>query len=46
MHIVKKGDTLASIARRHRLSVGTLTALNPAVQESPLRLGQPLLLGD
>ena len=39
---VSKGDTLYSIARRHKLSVDNLKSLNPGVSAHRLSLGQSL----
>jgi LysM repeat protein len=41
-HIVRPGDTLASIARTHKLTLNALTAANPGVEPRRLRVGQTL----
>ncbi len=42
---VRKGETAASIARAHGLSLGQLSALNPKLHLSKLRVGMSLHLG-
>lgn len=46
VHIVKAGDTLYSIATRHRLTVSELQALNKLDNASFIVEGQRLLLGE
>lgn len=43
-HIVKAGETLAAIARRHGISLALLEAANPGVNPRKLRVGQSLNL--
>jgi murein DD-endopeptidase MepM/ murein hydrolase activator NlpD len=43
-HIVKKGDTLTAIARKHRTSIGYLCALNNINRNSILHIGQKIIL--
>ena len=43
-HTVAKGETLSSIARRHKLSVTTLVRLNNLKPNASLHLGQQLTL--
>ncbi len=44
-HVVKKGETLASIARRHHMSVKELKRLN-GLRSTRLKIGQRLALAD
>jgi membrane-bound lytic murein transglycosylase D len=44
VYVTEEGETLESVARRFGLSIAELSALNPAVEHSPLRTGQQLLL--
>lgn len=44
-HVVKKGDTLAAIARRHHVSVKELKRLN-GLRSNNLKIGQRLALND
>jgi len=44
-HVVKKGDTLSSIARRHHLTVNELKRLN-GLTSTRLQIGQRLALND
>jgi len=44
-HVVKKGDTLSSIARRHHLTVNELKRLN-GLTSTKLKIGQRLALND
>jgi LysM repeat protein len=43
-HVVAAGDTLASIARKHGVSLTTLQAANPGVTPKKLKVGQTLNL--
>ncbi|MDP0489902.1 MAG: LysM peptidoglycan-binding domain-containing protein [Verrucomicrobiota bacterium JB023] len=43
-HTVQAGDTLYSIARRHGMSVKTLTAMNPGLNPNNLKIGQKIAL--
>ena len=43
-HIVTSGETLASIARKHALSIYTLEAANPGVNPKKLYVGQTIIL--
>ncbi len=45
-HVVKKGDTLASIAKKHRVSVKALAAANKLSKQSKLKLGRTLIIPD
>lgn len=45
-HVVRKGDTLASIAKKHKVSVKSLAAENKLSPKSPLKLGRTLLIPD
>lgn len=44
-HVVKKGETLGSIARRHRMKVSELKRLN-GLRSAKLKIGQRLALND
>ncbi|NJC89389.1 MAG: LysM peptidoglycan-binding domain-containing protein [Desulfuromonas sp.] len=44
-HVVKKGETLASIARRHHMKVSELKRLN-GLRTAKLKIGQRLALSD
>lgn len=45
-YIIKSGDSLSTIARRHQTKVNTIISLNPGIKKStPLRLGQKILVG-
>jgi tetratricopeptide (TPR) repeat protein len=41
-HVVRSRETMASIARQHRLSLGTLLAANPGVDPRRIKIGQIL----
>ena len=41
-HVVRSRETMASIARQHRLPLGTLLAANPGVDPRRIRVGQIL----
>jgi tetratricopeptide (TPR) repeat protein len=41
-HVVRPRETIASIARQHRLPLGTLLAANPEVDPRRIRIGQIL----
>jgi len=41
-HVVRPRETMASIARQHRLALGTLLAANPGVDPRRIRIGQVL----
>jgi len=43
-HTVKSGETFYSIARQYKVSVGNLTAANPTVRPTSLRVGQSLVI--
>lgn len=43
-HVVAKYDTLASIAKKYRVSLTSLQAVNPGVNSSKLRVGQSINL--
>jgi membrane-bound lytic murein transglycosylase D len=44
VHVVRRGDTLSQIARRHRMNVATLAALNNMEVTDTIRAGQKLKL--
>jgi membrane-bound lytic murein transglycosylase D len=44
VHVVRSGDTLSGIAKRHRVTVSTLTRLNNIRPTSILRIGQRLTI--
>lgn len=41
-YVVRRGDTLESIARRHGTTVGELQRLNPGIDPVELRVGRRL----
>jgi LysM repeat protein len=43
-HVVRKGDTLASIAKKHGVTAGALAAANKLKKGSPLKLGRTLVI--
>ena len=43
-HIVAKGETLTSIAKRYKVSVKSLTKANGIAKEATLRVGQKLVI--
>ena len=43
-HIVAKGETLTSIAKRYKVSVKTLTKANHIAKEATLQVGQKLVI--
>jgi len=43
-HVVAKGETLSSIARRYGLSVNTLLQANRISKQAPLQVGQKLII--
>lgn len=43
-HIVSAGETMASIARKHGISIAALEAVNPTVSPKHLHVGQTLYL--
>ena len=43
-HVVAKGDTLTSIARRYGVSVDALIQVNHLSKQTPLKVGQRLLV--
>jgi LysM repeat protein len=45
-HVIRKGDTLASIAKRYRVSVRELTAANKLDKDGALTLGRTLIIPD
>src|SRR5690606_20703859 len=40
VHVVRRGDTLSGIAKRYKVSVGSLARLNGISTNSILRIGQ------
>jgi LysM repeat protein len=44
VHIVARGDTMASIARKHELSLYAVEAANPGVNPKKLYVGQSIIL--
>lgn len=44
VHVVRRGDTLSVIARRHRMNVRTLAALNNMQVNDTIRAGQRLVV--
>lgn len=45
-YIVKSGDSLSTIAKKHHTKVNTIISLNPGLKKSMLlRLGQKILIG-
>jgi membrane-bound lytic murein transglycosylase D len=44
VHVVRKGETLSGIAKRYKVSVGTLARINGIRTDSILRIGQRLKL--
>ncbi len=45
-HVIQKGDTLASIAKKHHISVKALAAANKLTRKSKLSLGRTLVIPD
>ncbi|MCP4675259.1 MAG: LysM peptidoglycan-binding domain-containing protein [Deltaproteobacteria bacterium] len=45
-HVIQKGDTLASIAKKHHVSVKALAAANKLKKSSKLSLGRTLVIPD
>ncbi len=43
-HIVAEGDNFWNVARRHNITVAALTAANPGIDPTRLRIGQELAL--
>jgi murein DD-endopeptidase MepM/ murein hydrolase activator NlpD len=43
-HVVASGETLSSIARKHRITIRELTAANSLTPESPLKIGMKLAI--
>jgi len=43
-YIIKPGDTYSKLSQKYGLSVGAITALNPGVDPSNLRIGQIICL--
>jgi nucleoid-associated protein YgaU len=43
-HVVAKGETLTSIARRYKLTVDRLVLTNQIAKQAPLRVGQKLII--
>jgi murein DD-endopeptidase MepM/ murein hydrolase activator NlpD len=43
-HVVASGETLSSIARKHRITIRELTAANSITPETPLKLGMKLTI--
>ena len=44
IYIIKKGDTLSEIAKRHQVKVKTLLSLNPELNKNNIRIGQKIRL--
>ncbi len=44
-HTVRRGDNLGRLARRYKVSLATLKALNPGLRKRGLRTGQRLVVG-
>ncbi|MDR2847498.1 MAG: LysM peptidoglycan-binding domain-containing protein, partial [Bacteroidales bacterium] len=44
VHIVQKGDTLYSLARRHGITVEALRKLNKLTEKSVIKIGQQLIV--
>ena len=44
IHTVQRGETLALIARRYRISLGSLMAANPRIEPRHIRVGQTLVI--
>jgi len=45
-HVVRRGDTLASVAKRYKVPVKSLAAMNKLKTSSSLQLGRTLLIPD
>lgn len=45
-HVIEKGDTLSSIAKKHRVPAKTLASANKLTKSSPLQLGRTLVIPD
>ncbi len=45
-HVIKKGDTLASIAKKHKVSIKALSTANKLTKSSKLKLGRTLIIPD
>jgi len=43
-YVVKAGDSFAKIARAHGCSIADITAVNPGVSSSSLKIGQKIKL--
>ncbi|NNC86970.1 MAG: LysM peptidoglycan-binding domain-containing protein [Akkermansiaceae bacterium] len=43
-HLIKKGDTFYSVARKYKLSVNSLKALNPTLNPNHIVIGQSLVV--
>jgi LysM repeat protein len=43
-HVVAKGETLTSIARRYQVSVDRLVLANQVSKQAPLQVGQKLMI--
>ncbi|RNC28607.1 MAG: putative peptidoglycan endopeptidase LytE [Candidatus Dichloromethanomonas elyunquensis] len=43
-YIIKAGDTFSKLSQRYGLSIAAITALNPGVEPSNLRVGQVICL--
>ena len=46
MHIVSEGDTLWSIAKKYKIEIKELTAINSLDRNAILKLGQQLSIGN
>jgi LysM repeat protein len=46
VYVIKKGDTLSSIARRFHKTVAELSAMNPEVKPNRLPIGQRITVGE
>ena len=44
VHVIRKGDTLAAIARRYGTSVSSLCRMNKISEKSILRIGQKIIV--
>lgn len=43
-YMIKKGDTLSGIAKRHNKKINTLLAMNPGLKKDQIRIGQSICL--
>ncbi len=44
VHVVAKGETLTSLARRYKVSVNSLAKTNDLTKEGTLQIGQRLVI--